>query len=77
MTNLTIEQRRIVVHVRDLHGKRANSLQAGFALIGGLHGDGHELSVVTLAIEHFVRGHLTSFLVNGELGALLIGLLDN
>lgn len=76
-THLTIEQRRIIVHIRDFHSEGTDSLQTGIALIRSLHGDRHKLAVVALAIEDLVGGHLAGFLVNGEFGALLVGLLHN
>lgn len=76
-THLSIEQRRIVVDIGYLHSERAHALQAGITLIGCLHRHRHELAIVTLTIEHLVRGHFAGLLVDGEFGALLIRLLHN
>lgn len=77
MTHLSIEQWRIIVDICDFHGEGADTLQTGITLIGGLNCDGHELAIISLAIEYLVGGHLSGLLVHRELCAFLIWLLNN
>jgi hypothetical protein len=66
---LPVEQRRVVVDVRDLDGEGADALQRGLAGVDGLDSDGDAFAVVALAIKDLVGEQLACLLVNSELGA--------
>ena len=74
---LTIKERRIVVDVGDFDGERADTFQRRFTLISGFDRHRDELAVVAFSVEDFVGEDLARLFVDGELGAFLVGLLDD
>lgn len=76
-SHLTIKQRRVVVDVRDLNCEGADALQGRITIVRCLDGHGDKLAILTLTVKHLIGCHFTCLWIYCELGAFLVGLLDN
>ena len=62
---------------RDFDREGANSFETWLTGVNGFHRHRDSLSIIALAIKHFVCEQLPSLLVDSELCPLLIGLLHD